>query len=516
MNPLLKYSHSSKLFGLFYSHPIRVEARKSGFEWDDRGFWKTPSPYRALQFARYADDQCKMILHPYLSAIEASYATDSIQEYPAPEGLAYLPFQKAGISYALKRASCLLGDQPGLGKTIQAIGVANAYGLSRLLIICPAGLRLNWAREVEKWHLYNKGIEVLLNGESRRSGKAQTIITSYDLARHLSTFGPDSFDMIVIDEAHYCKNPTAQRTKIVLGSRGNPGLIHCAPRKLVLTGTPIPNRVNEIYPVLRRLAPQVIDSMNYRAFLKSYAIEVHNQFGSQVVGVQNEAELSDRLRAGFMVRRLKEDVLKDLPAKQYKLVVFPKGGGFASVLKKESQFSAREIIKHGVPFGSALPEVRREMGIAKAPLAVRYITDLLEDGVQKIVVFAHHREVVSILEKGLSDYAPLTITGSTSQKDKQANTDTFQTSSRRRVLIANIVAGGVGNTWTAAQDVVFAESSWVPGENEQAEDRLHRVGQTGSVLVHILVVEGSLDAAILGSAAKKQMDINRTLDRRDQ
>jgi len=513
MIPILKYSHSSRLFGLMSCFGIRHSAKRVGFQWDSRGFFYTPSVFRAIQFAEYADGQARLILKPYLDSIAESRATDSILQIPAPEDVEYMPFQKAGIAYASRRFNVLIGDEPGLGKTIQAIGAANYLGLKRLLVICPAGLRLNWAREIEKWHLHNPGIEVCLNGKSALP-RGRTIITSYDLASRLSAFQKNDFDLCISDEGHYLKNPTALRTKLVLGFRGAPGILDLAPRRMVLTGTPVPNRVNEIYSIIRKLYPNCIDNMNYKAFLRHYAVMNYTQYGEQVVGIQHEAELYSRLRAGMMVRRLKSDVLQDLPEKQYKMIVFPKNGGFATILKREQQFSTAEIIKHGAPVSSALPEIRHEMGVAKAPLVGKYVEDLLEDGVQKVVIFAHHKAVIEILAQGLKDYGVLTITGATSAKQKQANTDEFQNYASTRVLIANLVAGGVGNTWTAAADVVLAEASWVPGENDQAVDRLHRIGQTRRVLVHIPVVEGSLDARILGAAARKQMDISKVLDGR--
>src|SRR5574343_391337 len=208
MTPVLRYSASSNLFGLFSAASLQREARRIGFEWDDRGFFKSPSPYRAIQFAQYADDTAKRALRPYLQAVRESQATDSILEIPAPAGLAYMPFQKAGIAYASRRMNTLLGDEPGLGKTIQAIGLANYLGLSRLLVICPAGLRLNWEREIEKWHIESPGADVLLDGKSRISRHGSTVV-SYEMAiSRRADLMSRQYDAVILDEAHYLKNPT--------------------------------------------------------------------------------------------------------------------------------------------------------------------------------------------------------------------------------------------------------------------------------------------------------------------
>lgn len=506
MPPTLRYSKTSGLFGLFSAYEIRKDASKAGFQWDKRGFLYSPTPYKALLFADYADESAGAMLEPYQRAIKASTATDIAGFDPLrPEGLEYLPFQKAGIWYASKQKNTLIGDEPGLGKTIQAIGLANYSKLRRILVVCPAGLRINWARELEKWHVFSPGVEPILSGKTRPSRKASLII-SYDLAHLIDA--DQSFDLAIIDECHYVKNIGAERTRKILGTRGKPGLIDLAPRKLALSGTPIPNRVNEAYTIARKFSPDAIDRMSYNAFTNYYGYTIN----MKVVGIQHEEELYARLRSNIMVRRLKKDVLKDLPEKTYKMIVFPTNNQTTKILQREKPFSAQEIIKHGVPVGTALPEIRREMGVAKAPQVVTYIEDLLDDGVQKVIVYAHHQDVVSILQRGLDKYQPVVITGSTPPELRQSYVDSFQNDPSVRVFIGNLVAAGTGLTLTAAHDVVFAEASWVPGENEQAEDRAHRVGQQRGVLIHYLVVEGSLDAVILGTAARKRTNIKSILD----
>jgi SNF2 family DNA or RNA helicase len=507
MATALKYSNDSALYGLFRAEfSLAESARRLGFERDPRGFWKTKSPFKALFFRDYADASAKTALAPWLRALDESTATErTVFDIPVPDGLSYLPFQEAGIVYAARRSNCLLADEPGLGKTIQAIGLANLLELRRLLVICPAGLRLNWAREIEKWHIGNPGVEVLLTGKNGAGQAGRSVVTSYDLADCVER---TPFDLVVVDEAHYVKNWATQRAQTVLGIKGSPGLIALSKRRLALTGTPIPNRVNEIYPVLRAMVPGVIDSMSYRAFIQ-YSGIVEGE--GRVIGVKREEELYYRLRAGCMVRRLKKDVLKDLPEKTYKLVVFPKDSATAKVLLRERQFSAAEILKHGAPVGTALPEIRREMGIAKVPKAIQYILDLIEQGVRKVVVYAHHRDVVSLLSRGLMDHHPVVVSGETAAGARQNAVDRFQEDPKIKIFIGNIVAAGVGITLTAAKDVVFVECSWVPGENEQAEDRVHRVGQRDGVTVHQLVVQESLDAAILGAAARKRADIFKIL-----
>jgi SWI/SNF-related matrix-associated actin-dependent regulator 1 of chromatin subfamily A len=230
------------------------------------------------------------------------------------------------------------------------------------------------------------------------------------------------------------------------------------------------------------------------------------------VGAKNKKELFARLRgSGFMLRRLKKDVLKDLPPKRYKMVVFPKNSTTTKIIDKESAFNFQEIITHGAPVGTVLPELRREMGIAKIDDAARYIIDLLEGGVKKIGVFAHHRDVCHGLELKLKAYNPVKYIGGLSDRMKMVAESAFQNEPACRVFIGN-EAAEEGITLTAAHNVVDVEPEWVPGKSDQRYDRFHRITQTESVMVHILVVEGSLDAKILGSAANKKKDSKEVLD----
>ncbi len=395
------------------------------------------------------------------------------------------------------------------GKSAQSLTIAKQLGFKRLLVICPASLRLNWLREIAMWH--GGPAMAVLDGKAKLYSDASVVI-SYNLVGMVKT---QPFDFIIIDESHNCRNADTQRTKLILGSnKTDRGLVDKTP-SIFLTGTPVPNgRPSEMWPIIYRCAPEIIDYMKYWTFVDRFClVQDDGQGGVLIRGAKRQAELYARLRgSGFMIRRLKADVLKDLPPKQYKMVVFPADSETKKILHKESAFSADEIIKHGVPVGSALPEYRREMGIAKVPQAVEYIRDMLDSGVEKVVVFAHHVEVIGLLREALQDYGVEVITGATSATARQQACDSFQKDPARRVFIGNILAAGVGVTLTAAQDVVLVESSWVPGENDQAIDRLHRIGQIGSVLAHILVVEGSLDAKILGSAAHKAGDVGKILD----
>jgi SWI/SNF-related matrix-associated actin-dependent regulator 1 of chromatin subfamily A len=446
-------------------------------------------------------------------------ASMTVTSVPAPKGQAYKPFQLAGIDHMVSqlrrgRRSLGLFDEQGNGKTVQAIGVANYFGMKKLLVICPASLRLNWAREIEKWHLHSNGVTPVITGKDLFH-LDRSVVVSYNLATKVKEFEPD---LIIVDESHYIKNSGTVRTQLILGNLKEkwPGLVAKAPT-LFLSGTPLPNgKPNELWPLLFKCAPDCISNLNFWNFVRRFCrVEDDGDGGVIFRGAKKTTipELFVRLRgSGFMTRRLKKDVLKDLPPKQYQMVVFPKDSKTAKVVRKEKEFNAHEIITHGVPVGSALPGLRREMGIAKLDQSVNFIKTLLDGGVDKLVVFAYHTEVNAELTKRLAGYGAVKITGSTPAALRQDHCDAFQSDPRVRVLVGNLQAAGTGFTLTAAHNVVFVEGSWVPGENDQCADRVHRIGQNERVTVFFLVVTGSLDARILSSAAGKATDVKGVLD----
>ena len=470
----------------------------------------TENPYIALKYIDHANEIALKQLLPLEEAIQESLAIEDwgSEPIPAPTGMEYYPFQIAGIRYAIQYNKVLIGDQPGLGKTIQAVGVANYFGFKNILVVCPASLRLNWEKEIKNWLITNSKTNAILNGKAEVKPDHVNII-SYDLLKkYLPHLLRLDIELLIVDEAHFVKNPTTIRTKIVMKQ-----LVERVNRVVLLTGTPIPNRPNEFHGILKKLVPNAIDNMGFQTFLNYYCQHYVGDYGPVITGTKNEKELWARLRSNFMVRRLKTDVLKSLPPKVFNTIAIPPTPKIKKIIKRESEFNPHEIVEKGAKVGTSLPEIRHNMGVAKAPLVVQYIENLIESGLEKIIIFAHHREVISRLAQGLKTYQPVVVTGATTPTAKQNAVDRFQSVPSVKVFIGNIVAAGTGFTLTAAADVVFAETSYVPGENEQAIDRAHRIGQTAtSVNIHYIVIEGSLDAQILEIASSKQRNINQILD----
>ena len=434
-------------------------------------------------------------------AIAESAAADSDIEIPSPDGLSYLPYQKAGVAYALKRKSCLIADEMGLGKTIQAIGFLNVVKPKTVLVVVPASLKINWKLEMEKWLVESRTIEVVNGGGDTISDNPDVVIINYDvLTKHKKALLSRTWGVLILDEVHKIKNPKAQRTIACVSLK--------ADRKLALTGTPITNRPIELQPIAGFLDPDTFG--NFFAFARQYAGAYKSRFGWDFSGSSNLDELQRRLRQSIMIRRKKDEVLQDLPAKIRQIIVLP-NKSYRNELAKEFTALAdavEETTYDDVSF-EQMSGVRHEMALAKVDDVVDHLADLDH----QVVVMAHHKDVVEGIKIGLEAVGKtvVTLTGDCNQAHRQHSVETFQ-AGKADVFIGTIGAAGVGITLTAASHVVFAELSWVPGDVSQAEDRCHRIGQQDSVLVQHLVVDGSLDARMAEVLVQKQRVLDRAID----
>jgi SNF2 family DNA or RNA helicase len=469
-------------------------------------------------------------VQPFVSWINASRQIapaplGAPSRLPVPPGLRYLPFQEVGIALIAEtflngRKSLLLADPQGVGKTIQAIGVINTLQMAphKVLVVCPASLRINWQRELDKWmYLSTPATAVLKGGVKGVMGRHfGPLVISYDLTlnqRWAHYLTNQLWDIVIFDEAQKLKNGEAKRTLACLNQ-----IAPAAKNTLLLSGTPIPNRAHEFYSYLSNLAPEIIGDMTEYDFTNRYTKGHYTPFGWQITGGRNHQELSNRLRGtGWMIRRNKREVLPQLPPERHIMVVFPQSTKTARIVKKEQEnvsFTAQEILDAGQPMGyGAVPELRHEMGLEKIPDCLKWVMNQLEGGTDKIVLFGYHQDVLGQLFAGLKKYKPALVYGSTTAHRRQAEVDRFQNDPECRVIIGGWEPLGTGWTLTAADTVAFVEASFVPGMNDQMKDRLIRIGATALlILVYFLVVEGSIDATVLGKAAGKANDIDKVMN----
>jgi SWI/SNF-related matrix-associated actin-dependent regulator 1 of chromatin subfamily A len=444
----------------------------------------------------------------------------------SPSGLSYLPYQRIGIEFILRHKGALLADDMGLGKTCQAIGVINSDPtVHSVLIICPASVKAVWKAELSRWLNPARQLSISII-DSTQWKPADIVIINYDrLHQHETELCTRAWDLIVPDECHYLKSAHTRRTGIATRLR--------AERRLALSGTPLLNRPRELLPVLTWLDPVIWPKVKWHEFGLRYCGACWNGFGWEYNGATHLEELSRVLRSTVMLRRTKAEVLQELPPKFRSVVEISPGtdleglireelAAFEKQLKQErTSESYRDAVRNTRRFSpdgengreDNLARIRHKVALAKVPLVVRFVEELFASGSGKLVLFAHHRDVIEQLQMQLVQYGPVTLYGGTSTKGRFEAVERFQTDPNIKVFIGNIQAAGVGITLApASSHCIFAELSWVPAEMTQAEDRLHRIGARDNVLVQHLVLEGSLDALMIRRLIKKQEILFRVLE----
>jgi SWI/SNF-related matrix-associated actin-dependent regulator 1 of chromatin subfamily A len=497
-----------------------------------------------------ASAEAKETLEASRASAPAANATIPVPE--APAGLNYLPFQAAGIQFALARFAAgkngvLVADEMGLGKTIQALGVCNGLAPAaekplNVLVVCPASLRLNWAREASKWLVGRWEVTTFLKTDKVLTARSDVAIpyaqhsltvVNYDILSKVPCVHGTEWDVLIVDESHYAKNGKAKRTQFLAAIKST--------RRVFLTGTPICNRPSELVSLLTQIEPSEWGAFGEQKAFFKFAYRFCNptkvwtgfKYVTDFTGASNLDELQIKLRTGVMVRRMKADVLKELPPKTRQVVVLPENGASAAVKAERAAFGedmaerltavaddadayaslVAELTSPKAPSFEAISLARQALAIEKVPYVVDHVRQALEDNDgHKVVVMAHHKAVVDALMAGLGEFGAVKIDGSMGAEDREASVTKFQTDAATRVFVGSIMAAGVGITLTAAHHVVFAELDWVPGNVSQAEDRCHRIGQHDNVLVQHLVFDGSLDALLVQTILGKQAVISAGLD----
>ena len=520
------------------SYDERNVPKTAGFRWDSKAkAWWTADPRiaaRLMDVVEMSDDVRAAIvgaIEAKVETAELSRAVSAEVDIPCNEGMEYRPFQKAGIKFASSRAATLIADEMGVGKTIQAIGVVNHQpDIKRVLVICPASLRINWQIELEKWLVRPMTVGVAISNDLPLD--KDIVVINYDiLKRHTEALTAGNFDMLIVDESHNIKNMKTQRYKAVKT------VADTIARRVFLTGTPIPNRPKEGFAVFNLIDPVAFEK--YWRYAFKFCGAFKTKFGIDDNGSSNLNELQTILRESFMIRRLKKDVLTELPAKIRQVITLPENG-LAKVIRAEEKkvreweaafkkaqckVSALSANKDSDEYLRAvraldsliriafqeMSQVRRETSTAKAPYVVDHVKSLLDE-IPKVVVFAHHHLVVDALMEGLADFNPVRLSGQDGGNKKQHALESFQNDDSVRVFVGSIQAAGLGITLTASSTVVFAEMDWVPSNMKQAEDRCHRMGQDESVLIQHVVVDGSIDAKMAALLVAKQAVIDAAMD----
>ncbi len=421
------------------------------------------------------------------SAVERSRAQDAEPLEPAPDlGGVLRPFQVAGVRYLLERRRAFLADEQGLGKTVQALATLEVDGAFPAVVVCPASMKLTWEREAAIW-LPHRSSQVL-EGRSGAIGRHDLTIVNYDIVdAHATALGRLGPRALVLDECHYVKNPRAKRTRAVrrlAESLPKDGL------RLGLSGTPVLNHPDELISQLRVLGRL-------------------NEFGSGArfhrlfEGSEREARLHWHLRRSCFVRRLKRDVLPQLPEKERVLVPveltnreeYRRAEEDVIAWLREQPLDLRELeAKIAATLRAErlaqLGTLRRLAAHGKLAAALSWISDFRQSE-EALVVFAHH---VDILEALVARHPEaLHLLGRDSARAREDAVAAFQDPEGPGLLIASTGVAAQGITLTRASHVAFLELEWTPAMMDQAEDRLHRIGQRDAVTAWYLLAAHTID-----------------------
>ncbi len=513
--------------------------KRAGFRWDpDRRVWRTSNPEVARRVPR------EFWGESFVRYLEEMENRISRVELKVPPGLSLYPYQEEGAKRVLLSGGIILADEMGLGKTVQVlVALASDPEANRVLVVCPSTMKLSWVSEARRWLLPIKpdlDIVVLSGTQEeeevakRLAGDRVFAVVNYDIVAYWPSIRARAWDALVLDEAHYVKNPKAKRTTALFGSMvKNPVR---AKKKVALTGTPIVNRPIEAWPVLAWIRPEEFGS--YWGYAKRYCDAHHNGFGWDVRGASNIEELSSRLRP-ILLRRKKEEVLRDLPPKVRQVLEVPPNGAqkllseeadLVSMLRQELLAARREVEVARVggsdqDLSRAMERVRRvvrmalsqisvmrhKLALSKVPYALEHIEDILSNK-EKVVVWVHHRDVAQALLDGLRDYNPVSILGGMSSEERDLAVRRFQSDPSVRVAVCSLGAAAEGITLTASDTAVFVELDWRPSKIVQAEDRIHRIGQDNAVLIQYLVYPGSVDSMLASAISSKIKTISRIVD----
>ena len=406
-----------------------------------------------------------------------------------------LEHQKEAVQKLVENKKFILADDMGLGKTTSTIIAALESGSKKVLIICPATLKINWKREIEN---YSDKSVYIAEGKNF-STDADFVIINYDIIKNFhdtkkkgeSQILDSNFDLVVVDEAHYIKNATAQRTKLIND------IVKKVDRLWLLTGTPMTSRPIDYFNLLSLIeSPVAKNWMAYAIrYCQGYQFNVGGRKVWNVMGASNLEELRDRT-SGLTLRRLKENVL-DLPdkiitpvylrlkSKMYEEIM----GEYYDWYDKNPEESKSLTVQF-----TKLTKIRQVIADEKISQTIELAENIVEQG-KKVIIFCNFTDSLNKICEHFGK-AAVKVDGSMSKPQRQHSVDSFQESDKIKVFVGNIKAAGVGITLTAAEAVIMNDLSFLPSDHAQAEDRAYRYGQKNNVLVYYPIFENTIEGII--------------------
>jgi SWI/SNF-related matrix-associated actin-dependent regulator 1 of chromatin subfamily A len=430
------------------------------------------------------------------SSIIKTHTTKEVEiDYSKYDHRPPLNHQKVAIEKLVGSKKFILADDMGVGKTTSTIIAALETGAKKILIICPASLKINWQREIEN---YSDRFVFIVEGKNY-STDADFIIMNYDILKNFhdindkenSLILKSNFDLIILDEAHMISNSQAARTKIVND------ISKKIDRLWLLTGTPMTNRPINYYNLLSLIESPV--AQNWMAYAIRYCQGYQFRAGKRKVwnvsGASNLEELRDRT-SNQILRRLKEDVL-DLPdkiitpvhlrtsSKEYKDLM----GEYYEWFDNKKEESSSLTIQF-----SKIMKVRKVIANEKVKHTIEFVENIIEQG-KKVIIFTNFTETLQLIHNHFGKES-VYLDGSCNKIQRQYAVDQFQENEKIKVFVGNLKAAGVGLTLTSAEVVIMNDLSFVPAEHAQAEDRAYRYGQKNNVLVYYPIFENTLEMII--------------------
>ena len=426
-------------------------------------------------------------------------------------------YQKEGVEHVVRHFNgrALIADDMGLGKTLQAIALSKYYGYTKVLVICPAYLRFNWKAEFNKW----LGIEeVCLIKKGKDKLEGYPVIISYELAVKKRELLMDyGFDMVICDESHYMKNHKTKRT------RGLSPLIRKIDKALLLTGTPALNRPSELFSQANMVRKEFFP--RFKEYAERYCDRKMSPLGYwDDSGSSNPHEVHWLAKKTVMIRRLKRDVLKDLPKKHrsqlhiemdardtFEMIpLFDEWKQLNADIPK-MQPCSKEVQSADFRRKCIISELFGLTAEAKCSAMQLLVKDTMQTGNQ-FLVFCYHKTLMDAIEEACDGKA-MRIDGDTPTEKRHEYVKDFQ-EGKYQVAVLSMLAAGTGITLTAASHVIFAELYWVPGVLMQSEDRVHRIGQENPCHIQYVICKDTLDPYIYKSIQWKLDTIDGCLDQR--
>ena len=403
------------------------------------------------------------------------------------------PHQEEAKQFLLDKRRAILADQPRVGKTLPAAAAALQH--LPAIVVCPAIAKTVWEAAFNK---LDPSVPVRVITGKKQAAEiicSGATIVNYDILSSVTAF--TGIKTVVFDECHRLKNNKAIRTKAAML------MMKKIDRVYALSGTPIPNRPIELWPILHGLG---IYRGGWFDFAARYAKMWSAPWGLDVSGASNIPELKALMRP-FVLRRKKEDIFMDYKEPQVSLVTFD-----LPVDKREQSFDADALVANpnALMAFEGLAEIMREAGMRKIKAASEFISDLLQSG-EPVVVFAHHKDVVHGLVEELKDHKPVVVVGDTPATKRTENIAAFQ-SGQTKCIVGNIAAMSEGVDLSAADTIVFVECTWSTSALEQASSRVENINKSGvKPVIYLLTIRASLDHNVLAKVLKKQNIVNQII-----